>query len=148
MKKVLFSLLLVLSVVFTTNAAGIRAAYDNKMTLATADAETKQQLQNAAQLATLRMNLEKSIEKTSKFAISKRIALKTMLNKVKKAEQTNSNVNSLLRTIGVILIIIGLALIILAILSVITTGGYGYGGGGGLLVLGLILWLIGRYVEL
>lgn len=146
MKKVLFSLLLVLSVVFTTNATGIGAAYDNKTTLATADAETKQQLRNATQLATLRMNLEKSIEKTSKFAISKRIALKTMLNKVKKAEQTNSNVNSLLRTIGVILIIIGLALIILAILSVITTGGYGYGGG--LLVLGLILWLIGRYVEL
>jgi uncharacterized membrane protein len=139
---------LVLSVVFATNAAGIGAAYDNKTTQATADAETKQQLHNAAQLATLRMNLEKSIEKTSKFAISKRIALKTMLNKVKKAEKTNSNVNSLLRTIGVILIIVGLALIILAVLSVITTGGYGYGGGGGLLVLGLILWLIGRYVEL
>jgi hypothetical protein len=148
MKKSLLSLLLILSVVFTTNASGIGAAYDNKTVRETADAGTKQQLQNAAQLATLRMNLEKSIEKTSKIAISKRIALKTMLNKVKKAEKTNSDVNSLLRTIGIILIIVGLALIILAILSVITTGGYGYGGGGGLVVLGLILWLIGRYIEL
>jgi hypothetical protein len=147
MKKILLSFLFILSVVFSTYASGVKGAYNNAEINATADAQTKQQLNNATQLATLRINLEKAINKTSKLAISKRMALKSMLNKVKKAEKTNSDINGLLMTIGIILMIVGLVLLVIGILNV-AAGGYGYGGGGGLLVLGLILWLVGKFVDL
>jgi len=147
MKKILLSFLFILSVIFSTYASGVKGAYNNAEINASADAQTKQQLSNAAQLATLRINLEKAIDKTSKLAISKRMALKSMLNKVKKAEKTNSDINGLLMTIGIILMIVGLVLLVIGILNV-AAGGYGYGGGGGLLVLGLILWLVGKFVDL
>lgn len=148
MKHLMLSLLLILTVVFGTQASGIKTAYNNAEINATADANTKAQLDNAKGLATLRMNLENAIAKTPKLAISKRLALKSMLNKVKKAEKTNTDLNSLLMTIGIILIIVGLVLIVLGV--VLGTGkfGYGYGGGGSLLVLGLILYLVGKFVDL
>ena len=71
-----------------------------------------------------------------------------MLNKVKKAEKTNSNINGLLMTVGIILIIVGLVLFVLGLIATASTGGGYYGGGGGLIVLGLILWLIGKFVDL
>jgi hypothetical protein len=149
MKHLLFSFLFVFAFIFNATASGVKAAYNNAETNATADAATKQQLDNAKQLATFRMALENAIEKTPKMAISKRIALKTTLNKVKKAEKTNSDLNSLLMTVGIILIIVGLVLIILGVVLTAGSGfAIGYSGGGGLLVLGLILWLIGKYVDL
>ncbi len=147
MKKVILSLVFILSVVFSGQASGVKGAYSNLSNYTTADAETKQQLNNAMQLATLRTNLETSIAKTSKIAFSKRIALKSVLNKVKKAEKTNSDINGLLMTVGIILIIVGLVLFVLGLIATAGGGGY-YGGGGSLIVLGLILWLIGKFVDL
>lgn len=148
MKKNILSLVFILSVVFSSYASGVKGAYSNLANYTTADAETKQQLNNAMQLATLRTNLEESIAKTSKIAFSKRLALKSVLNKVKKAEKTNSDINGLLMTVGIILIIVGLVLFVLGLIA--TGGGRGgyYGGGGGLIALGLILWLVGKFVDL
>jgi hypothetical protein len=149
MKKIFLSILFVLSVIFSTQAAGIGVAYNNKDVNASADTETKAQFNNATQLATLRMNLENSIAKTSKLSITKRLALKSALNKVKKAEKTNGDVNSLLMTIGIILMIVGL---VIFLLGLVLTSGFGKaggtGGGGSLFVLGLILWLVGKFVDL
>lgn len=149
MRQLMLSFLLILAVVFSTQASGIKAAYNNAEINATADANTKAQLDNAKGLATLRMNLENAIANTPKLAISKRLALKSMLNKVKKAEKTNSDMNGLLMTIGIILMIVGLVLIVLGIIISAGSGfAYGYSGGGSLLILGLILWLIGKFVDL
>lgn len=149
MKKILLSLVFILSVVFSSYASGVKGASSNLTNYTTADAETKLQLNNAIQLATLRTNLEKSIAKTSKIAFSQRIALKSMLNKVRKVEKTNGDINSTLMTVGIILMIVGLVLFVLGVVAGGATGKGGYyGGGGSLMVLGLILWLVGKFVDL
>ena len=150
MKKYVLSFLFFFVVLFTSHASGIKGAYSNADLLVTADVITKQQFTNALQLATLRSNLEQTLAKTPKLAISKRIALKSILNKVRKAEKKNSEYNVLLVTVGIILIIVGILFIVLSLVfsSTVTWGKAGLGGGSGLLVLGLILWLVGKFVDL
>jgi hypothetical protein len=47
--------------------------------------------------------------------------------------------------LGIIFIIVGLVLLVLGL---VISGGVYYGAGGGWLVLGLILFLIGKFVDL
>jgi hypothetical protein len=148
MSKILLTMLLVFALVLPTKASGIRDAYNTKISLGNVPSEVATQYNNAMQLATLRVGIEKKLEKTSQIAFTKRLALKSALNKVKKAEKTNADLNSTLMTIGIILMIVGLVLLVLSILSIAVKGGAGTGGGGGLIVLGLILWLIGKFVDL
>ena len=70
---------------------------------------------------------------------------KKVTEKVKKIKNKNkaADLNSLLVTIGLILIIVGLVAIVLGLLGIGSTI-----SGGGALVLGLILYLIGKYVSL
>ncbi len=147
MKKIILSILFVLAVVLQTQAAGISGAY-NTNTLTAGNNASISQASNAMQLSQLRVAVEQQLDKTSKLAFTKRLALKSMLNKIKKAEKTNGDINSTLMTIGIILMIVGLVLIVLSVLNVALGGGAGLGGGGGLLVLGLILWLVGKFVDL
>lgn len=148
MNKIVLTLLLVFALVLPTRASGVRDAYHTKISLSSVPAEIATKYDNATQLAALRMGIEKKLETTSKIAFTKRLALKSALNKVKKAEKTNADINSTLMTIGIILMIVGLVLLVLSILSIAATGGAGTGGGGGLIVLGLILWLVGKFVDL
>jgi hypothetical protein len=148
MSKILLTMLLVLALVLPTKASGVRDAYNTKISLSNMPTEIAAKYDNAMQLATLRVGIERKLEKTSKLSFTKRLALKSALNKVKKAEKTNADINSTLMTIGIILMIVGLVLLVLSILSIAAKGGTGTGGGGGLIVLGLILWLVGKFVDL
>lgn len=143
MKKFLLSMFLVCWSVVTVLAAGVSNPYGNN-TAALQNSTVQSSLTNAVQLADLRTNLETALEKTSKLSFTKRMVLKSMLKKVKKAEKTNADLNGLLVTIGIICIIIGLVFLVLGVLS----GGWYYGGAGGWLALGLILFLIGKFVDL
>lgn len=144
MRKFLLSMFLVCWSVVTVLAAGVSNPYGNN-TAALQNSAVQSSLTNAVQLADLRTNLEAALEKTSKLSFTKRMALKSMLKKVKKAEKTNADVNSLLVTLGIIFIIVGLVLLVLGL---VISGGVYYGTGGGWLALGLILFLIGKFVDL
>jgi hypothetical protein len=86
----------------------------------------------------------------SKREVKKRVSakekLKRQLAKVKakmaEVKRPVEDIADLLRTIGIIFIIVGAVLLVLGL---ILSGGAYYGGGGGLLVLGLILYLIAVY---
>lgn len=128
--------------VVTVLAAGVSNPYGNN-TAALQNSAVQSSLTNAIQLADLRTNLETALEKTSKLSFTKRMALKSMLKKVKKAEKTNADLNSLLVTLGIIFIIIGIVFLVLGLVS----GGWYYGGAGGWLALGIIFFLIGKFVD-
>jgi len=65
-----------------------------------------------------------------------------IVKKVKEGKKANAgDLSSLLVTIGIILIIVGLVAIILGVLGISA----GYISGGGALLLGLILYLIGKF---
>jgi hypothetical protein len=145
MKKIILSIFFLLAVVLQTQATGTGAAYSNNNIQKNENNALLSQQNNAMQLATLRIAVEKQLENTSKIAFSKRLALKSVLNKIRKAEKTNADLNQTLMTIGLILMIVGLVLLVLGIAL---SGGHYYGGGGGLIVLGLILWLVGKFVDL
>jgi hypothetical protein len=156
MKKIVLTLLLSLFTIFTISASGIGSAYDNKIVNKNADASTKEYFDNATHLALLRINLEKSIEKTSKIAFTQKIALKSVLNKVKKAEQKASDFNRLVMLAGIGLMILGLITMIIgglnafyprkfALLQFAEKAGIGMTGGGGLFLLGFGIWLLGKY---
>jgi hypothetical protein len=86
----------------------------------------------------------------SKREVKKRLSAKQKVQKalgklkakVGELKRPVDDLADLLKTIGIIFIIVGAVLLVLGI---ILSGGAYYGGGGGLLVLGLILYLIARY---
>ncbi len=86
-----------------------------------------------------------------KLNLVERVVLKAAAKKIEKAQkkgksvqQTQGDLQGLLKTLGLIFIIVGAVLILLSILSFLGTGA-GYGSGGGLLVLGLVLYLVAVY---
>ena len=117
MKKILLAFIFILSVVFTTHASGISAAYDNKIVNQSVDESTKKYFENATQLAMLRIDLEKSIAKIPKLAFAQKISLKTVLNKVKQAEKKAYSYSRFVMIVGILFMLIGLFAIILAALN-------------------------------
>jgi hypothetical protein len=81
-----------------------------------------------------------------KQRVSAKAKLKRQLAKVKakmaEVKRPVEDIADLLRTIGIIFIIVGAVLLVLGL---ILSGGAYFGGGGGLLVLGIILYLIAVY---
>jgi Flp pilus assembly protein TadB len=78
------------------------------------------------------------------LSISKKIQQKIqkVSKKIKDNKAPKDDLARLLTTIGLILIIVGLVMLVLGL---VLSGGVYYGSGGGLLVLGLILYLVGKY---
>jgi hypothetical protein len=79
----------------------------------------------------------------SKREVKQRVSAKAKLKRqLAKVKGPVEDLADLLRTIGIIFIIVGAVLLVLGL---ILSGGAYFGGGGGLLVLGIILYLIAVY---
>jgi ABC-type transport system involved in cytochrome bd biosynthesis fused ATPase/permease subunit len=136
-KKIVFTLLwlgLLLGQTFAATVSKPTARQQQEAEAAKAQIEQLMQSQAATAAQTdkhkFRM-IEKARQQMDKLA-----------NKIRKIKRPIDDLSGLLTTIGIILIIIGLVGIILGLLGI----GGGYPAGGGALFLGLVLYLIGKYV--
>ncbi|TAF35463.1 MAG: hypothetical protein EAZ57_04615 [Cytophagales bacterium] len=84
------------------------------------------------------------VERTALKMVSKKIEKAQVKAKKEGKEVQAGDIKSLLKTFGLIFMIVGLVLILLSVLSVLT-GGVNIASGSGLFVLGLILYLVAVY---
>ncbi len=150
MKKSLLIIVLCWFASSSVFATGVNADQPNGTTDQAAKAAKAVDPMMARQLDKLMTADPKADPTLSKREVKQRLSVKQKVKrqlaklKAKMAEINRpvDDLASLLRTIGIIFIIVGAVLLILGL---ILSGGAYYGSGGGLLVLGIILYLVAVY---